>query len=128
MSDEIMNSLEGLIASSGELSGSLKKTSSKTVENDELFRVRLMANILLSRLEKQLEKGEDADAECFARWWGERENALSILTKITQILTKTIPLEKLAEDDSIKEQPITDEEIAIFERYMKRCIEEGTVI
>ena len=93
----------------------------------DLAKVRLIINGLIKRLEKRMaekECGEGVDIE-WKYVWGERENAVSALTKLTGLLVKIIPmeqelLEKQPDSNVKKGRALKDDDKVIIRRYLER--------
>ena len=55
---------------------------------------------------------------------GSKDNVVSIITKLTNLLVKVIPLEEKINnsDNNIKDdEKLTNEDIEILERYIDKC-------
>ena len=94
-----------------------------------LAKIRKLVNYLIVKLEEIL-NSSDAIEELPAEWkhiWGEKENAVSALTKLTSLLVKVIPAEREIldienENSKISEikNNLSDEDKEIIQRYFER--------
>lgn len=86
-------------------------------END-LVRLHRIVNQLLSFLEKSLEEGPPFDG--VEEIFGAKENVMSVITKLSQILLKIAPLiENQAEENNV-DLAISEEEQEIVEQFIER--------
>jgi len=94
------------------------------INEEDLRRARRMVSSLLLKLEDNLlNPSEDEDLKT---WWGDKENALSVLTKITQVLLKVIPAEQEILNGNGKEaENVSTDDMEILEQYVRRCAEQG---
>jgi len=90
---------------------------------------RKLINFLMVRLEKLIDSKEFTE-ELQMEWkyiWGEKENVVSVLTKLTGLLVKVIPIEQQIVDSenidvSEKKQKgvLTKNDKEIIRRYVER--------
>ncbi len=99
-----------------------KITSKNRAEDIRI--VHAILGELLERVEQQIHNPEAHSAEETHFWWG-KDSVLSVLTKITQILSKTIPLEGILEVPENNPKRISKEDAAILQRYVQACIKAG---
>ncbi len=94
---------------------------------NDLALTRSLVTTLISALEKEiitpsLQNTESAPAVKTVLW-GEKENAVGALVKLTTLLLKVIPLEQQLAGNPIptsEETPLPPEDEAIIARYMAR--------
>lgn len=91
--------------------------------HDDITRTRAILRDLIVRLEQDIADGPDA-WEKHRAYWGEKENVVSVLTKLTTMLLKLIPLEATSqapdtETDVTPLQPLREEDKAILRRYLE---------
>ncbi len=86
-------------------------------QNEDVHRLYRIVNRLLFLLEERLEGSPPFDG--IEDVFGSRENVMSVITKLTQILMKITPLlhEEDAEDASF---PISEDDQKIVERFIER--------
>lgn len=98
----------------------------------DLAMVRTMVMVLINMLERDLVSPslEDTDEEKHAllsKRWGEKENAVGALVKLTSILFKLVPLEQQVYEGKCQPVestlPLTEEDEAILARYASRVID-----
>jgi hypothetical protein len=106
-----------------------------------LSKARNLISIMLDQLEEDIcnhqEQNKNNDAEDKANnhhkfWWGDKESASSILTRLTQLLLKLIPIEQeiaridltkadLTELEDISEKiQINEDDLEIINHYVEK--------
>lgn len=105
-----------------------------------LAKARNLIGIMLDKLDEELQdfnsqKNEDS-TKSIKFWWGDKESASSILSRLTTLLLKLIPLEQeiakldltkadLAELQEVVEKTrIPEEDLEIINRYIDRIRDE----
>jgi len=94
-----------------------------------LARIRKLVLFLIEKLEEAL-ASEGVIDELPAEWkyiWGDKENAVSALTKLTGLLVKIIPMERqlldLSDSEAMEDASkatLSDEDKEIIRRYFAR--------
>jgi len=90
-------------------------------EYGDLQKTRNLISYLLSKLEQDLSSPDDFDLEKNKFLWGEKENAVSLLTKLTQMMIKIMPDEK--EKKIAAKEQISEEDMVILKEYVERYFE-----
>ena len=94
---------------------------------NDLARIRKIINLIINVLEDNIENFSNSNSilesnkELINFLIGSKDNVVSIITKLTNLLVKVIPLEekilpKISNDDKISE-----DDIEILKRYIDRC-------
>lgn len=100
-----------------------EKTSIK--HKRSLAKVRRIIDILIAKLEKSID--DKSIIKELPEHWGEKENVVSILTKLTSLLVKVIPLEREFDDSDVEVRPkISAEDKEIIRRYFERLQRKKT--
>lgn len=86
---------------------------------EDIAKARKLVSFLINRLENDIDRGDPLDENFFGK-----ENPVSLLTKLTQMLLKLIPveIEMLDMDDENKE--INKQDLEILERYARKYLEK----
>lgn len=87
-----------------------------TQHKTDLERLHSLTSILLRKLEEQLIAPHLAERNIEQRVWNEKEDAISILTKLTQILTKLGIPDAVPQTDDEPEE-LSDDDIKMMERF-----------
>ena len=91
--------------------------------HDDITRTRAILRNLIVRLEQDIADGPDA-WEKHRAYWGEKENAVSVLTKLSTMLLKLVPLEEKTVKTELETniaplQPLREEDKEILRRYLE---------
>jgi hypothetical protein len=104
------------------------------IENLEVTRILIIS--LIDRLGEVI-KNKEFTSEMPLEWkyiWGEKESAVSILSKLTGLLIKVVPMEKKLLDSKAGEKKanvvnefLTNDDKEIIKRYLERynCSKEN---
>ena len=90
-----------------------------------LERTRSIIINLLSKLESVIED-YDSDSSEWKQFWGDKENTLSVLTKLTGLLVKVVPMEKQLLDSINEKQSenvkriINSDDREIIKRFIRK--------
>ena len=88
----------------------------------DLERTRNLISSLLYKLEQDIANPDFFELQENKILWGEKENVVSLLTKLTQMLLKIIPAEnqmkEVAED--VFEEEFSDSDMQILREYVDR--------
>ncbi len=87
--------------------------------NKDIEKVREMTRYLIERLEEGIVNNDFLTSKEDKTFWGDKENALSLLTKLTQILIKIPPIDD--EDDSSNQEIINENDMEILKQYVEKC-------
>jgi hypothetical protein len=102
-----------------------------------LAKARSLIATLLNKLEEEINSLELPQDESLKKanrtaWWGDKESASSILTRLTTILLKLIPLEQeiarldltkadlMEMDEVLTKTKLPEEDVEIIERYVQK--------
>lgn len=94
---------------------------------NDLVKLRKMIFLIIDILENNINHFSDLDdiddknKKLIKFLIGERENVVSILTKLINSLVKVIPLEEKILPKSNNDNKISEEDIEILKRYIDRC-------
>ena len=97
---------------------------------NDLARIRKIINLIINVLEDNIENFSNSNSilesnkELINFLIGSKDNVVSIITKLTNLLVKVIPLEEKINnsDNNIKDdEKLTNEDIEILERYIDKC-------
>lgn len=94
---------------------------------NDLVKLRKMIFLIIDILENNinhfsdLDNMDDKNKKLIKFLIGERENVVSILTKLINSLVKVIPLEEKILPKSNNDNKISEEDIDILKRYIDRC-------
>lgn len=95
---------------------------------NDLARIRKIINLIINVLEDSIEKFSDNNLmldnnkELINFLIGSKDNVVSIITKLTNLLVKVIPLEEKINNDNIKDdEKLTNEDMEILEQYIDKC-------
>lgn len=97
---------------------------------NDLARIRKIINLIINVLEDNIKNFSDSNSilegnkELINFLIGSKDNVVSIITKLTNLLVKVIPLEEKINnsDNNIKDdEKLTNEDIEILERYIDKC-------
>ncbi len=108
---------------------------------DILSKARKLIGIMLEKLDDEIQEFDSSDESYKATlskkfWWGDKESASSILTRLTTLLLKLIPLEQeiaridltkadiLELEEVIQKTKIPEEDFEIINRYVTRVKDE----
>jgi hypothetical protein len=94
----------------------------------DLSQTRKLISFLIEQLNSVITE-KKFEPEFVNDWkyiWGEKENAVSVLTKLTGLLVKVVPMEqeldsqKPVSEEKLKGGVLTDDDKAIIRRYVER--------
>lgn len=109
--------------------GKIKITDVPSVE--DVIRARRIVSHILERLENGMSNTELVTSKEDKFLWGEKDNVISILGKLTQMMLKLIPAEQQIIDDYADEQvdqkEISSEDMDILQRFISRYINENKI-
>ncbi len=94
---------------------------------NDLVKLRKMIFLIIDILENNinhfsdLDDMDDKNKKLIKFLIGERENVVSILTKLINSLVKVIPLEEKILPKSNNDNKISEEDVEILKRYIDRC-------
>ena len=94
---------------------------------NDLVKLRKMIFLIIDILENNINHFSDLDdiddknKKLIKFLIGERENVVSILTKLINSLVKVIPLEEKILPKSNNDNKISEEDAEILKRYIDRC-------
>lgn len=94
---------------------------------NDLVKLRKMIFLIIDILENNinhfsdLDDMDDKNKKLIKFLIGERENVVSILTKLINSLVKVIPLEEKILPKSNNDNKILEEDVEILKRYIDRC-------
>ena len=97
---------------------------------NDLARIRKIINLIINVLEDNIKNFSNSNSilesnkELINFLIGRKDNVVSIITKLTNLLVKVIPLEEKINnsDNNIKDdEKLTNEDIEILERYIDKC-------
>lgn len=96
---------------------------------NDLARIRKIINLIINVLEDSINDYShnntitEENKELINFLIGSKDNVVSIITKLTNLLIKVIPLEeKINNNENIEEnEKLTNEDIEILERYIDKC-------
>lgn len=94
---------------------------------NDLVKLRKMIFLIIDILENNINHFSDLDdiddknKKLIKFLIGERENVVSILTKLINSLVKVIPLEEKILPKSNNDNKISEEDVEILKRYIDRC-------
>jgi hypothetical protein len=109
---------------------------------DILSKARKLIGVMLDKLDDEIQEFDncqDENEKTLASkkfWWGDKESASSILTRLTTLLLKLIPLEQeiakldltkadISElEEVIQKTKIPEEDLEIINRYVTRVRDE----
>lgn len=104
-----------------------KKSPVSTRHAESIRKVVKLVESIVAELEGYLHN-QSQDEESVNRWkyiFGDKENIVSSLTKLTGILVKIIPMEQdimkvLNKDNENKVNDISEEDVEIIKRYLEK--------
>ncbi len=103
------------------------RVASSTRHSGSVLRLLKMIEILMEELESGLNSLPEDDARK-ERWryiFGDKENVISALVKLTGILVKIIPMEHelmsiINKQDAKQMENLSEEDVEIIKRYLKK--------
>lgn len=110
-----------------------RRKSRKISEADleDVMRARRIVSHIMKRLEKGLSSTEFTTKKEDKFLWGEKDSAITVLSKLTKMLLDLIPAGNeidLEEPEEITEEQITTEDIEILQRLLKRYADKGRLL
>lgn len=95
------------------------------IHRQNLADTRVLITLLIDCVKQQLVapamQGMILPEERYSALWGDKENAVSLLVKLTGLLVKIIPLEReLASGEAEAELALSEDDDAILARYAER--------
>lgn len=88
---------------------------------ETLAHFRSLINFMLDHLEEDMLLSEPPEKSHVAFWWGSRESAVSVLTKLAQVYLRLVPLERKIAPSDEQENDATDEkDYEIIQRYVDK--------
>lgn len=96
---------------------------------EDVIRARRIVSHILERLENGMSSTELVTSKEDKFLWGEKDNVISILGKLTQMMLKLIPAEQQIIEDYASEEldrkEISSEDMDILQRFISRYINEN---
>lgn len=89
------------------------------IDEQSVKRTHELVSLLLERLQDDLTKGRCLNDEDWDNFWGQKENAVSVLGKLSQILLKLIAL---PDDSGGGGGDISKEDAKVLEDYHARLV------
>ena len=96
---------------------------------NDLARIRKIINLIINILEKNINDFSknniisEENKELIGFLIGNKDNVVSIVTKLTNLLTKVIPLEeKMGINNTIQEEKLTNDDTEMIKRYIEKTI------
>ena len=101
-----------------------RKTRILKRDIEDINRARRIVSVILSRLEDGLTSAEFISSEQDQFLWGDKDNAITILSKLTKMLLDLIPASQQFDDEdkNTSQEDITVEDIEILQRLMGRYV------
>lgn len=100
----------------------------KNISINDLAKIRKIINLIINILENSIDdfsnniydSGENKDLIKFLI--GSKDNVVSIITKLTNLLIKVIPLEeKINQSKLSDDEKLTNDDMEILLNYIERC-------
>ena len=96
---------------------------------NDLARIRKIINLIINILEKNINDFSknniisEENKELIGFLIGNKDNVVSIVTKLTNLLTKVIPLEeKMGINNTIQDEKLTNDDTEMIKRYIEKTI------